>query len=106
MWDGDYSWSDQIVKPLKRELEGDRFKLELLALLQMEDVIERERRIAHLAPKYSMSAGRIEKAMNLMRQRAEVPAVRSKSFDEFLEENSEALDWQIPELLPKGKWCC
>jgi hypothetical protein len=32
-----YDWERKIIKPLKRDLEGDRFKLELLGLLQIDD---------------------------------------------------------------------
>ncbi len=97
---GDYSWSNNIIRPLKREMEGDRFKLELLALLQMEDAIERERLIAQLAPKYSMSAGRIEKALGLMRQRAQTPETKVLDLDELFDLEIEALDWLVPGILP------
>src|SRR4028118_1104325 len=51
---GDYAWEHKIIKPLKRDMDAERFKLELLSLLQMEDPVERCRQIALLAPKYSM----------------------------------------------------
>jgi hypothetical protein len=66
---GDYAWENKIIKPLKRDMDGERFKLELLRLLQMSDPVERYRQIALLAPKYSMGAGTIEKAMSAMKQR-------------------------------------
>jgi hypothetical protein len=60
---GDYAWEHKIIKPLKRDMDGERFKLELLSLLQMSDPVERCRQIALLAPKYSMGAGTIKEAM-------------------------------------------
>ena len=100
---GDYSWDHKIVKPLKRELEGDRFKLELLGLLQMDDEVERERLIAQMAPKYSMSADRIERAMGKMRTRTAIPVSNSRSLSNLFDDGVEAISWLIPELLPKGE---
>jgi hypothetical protein len=43
---GDYAWENKIIKPLKRDMDGERFKLELLSLLQMSDPVERYRQMA------------------------------------------------------------
>jgi hypothetical protein len=48
----EYAWEHKIVKPLKRDMDAERFKLELLGLIQMDDAVERCRQIALLAPKY------------------------------------------------------
>ena len=36
---GDYAWEHKIIKPLKRDMDAERFKLELLSLLQMSDLV-------------------------------------------------------------------
>src|SRR4028119_281841 len=79
---GDYAWEHKIIKPLKRDMDAERFKLELLSLLQMEDPVERCRQIALLAPKYSMGAGTIKEAMALMKQRTQAPQVEDLTFEE------------------------
>jgi RecA-family ATPase len=100
---GDYAWEHKIIKPLKRDMDAERFKLELLSLLQMEDPVERCRQIALLAPKYSMGAGTIKEAMALMKQRTQAPQVEDLTFEEVYDSESEAMDWLVPGLLPVGE---
>lgn len=100
---GDYSWENKIIKPLKRDMDAERFKLELLALLQMEDPVERCRQIALLAPKYSMGAGTLKEAMAAMRQRTQAPEVNVLTLEELFDSESEAIDWLVPGLLPVGE---
>jgi len=100
---GDYAWEHKIIKPLKRDMDGERFKLELLSLLQMSDPVERCRQIALLAPKYSMGAGTIKEAMALMKQRTQAPEVEDLTFEDVFDSESEAMDWLVPGLLPVGE---
>ena len=100
---GDYAWENKIIKPLKRDMDGERFKLELLRLLQMSDPVERYRQIALLAPKYSMGAGTIEKAMSAMKQRTQTLEIKRLTFEDLLDSESEAVDWLVPGLLPVGE---
>jgi hypothetical protein len=99
----EYVWEHKIVKPLKRDMDAERFKLELLGLLQMDDAVERYRQIALLAPKYSMSAGTIKEAMAAMKSRTQTAEVQVLSFDDLLASESEALEWTVQELLPVGE---
>lgn len=100
---GDYSWENKIIKPLKRDMDAERFKLELLALLQMEDPVERCRQIALLAPKYSMGAGTLKEAMAAMKQRTQAPEVNVLTLEELFDSESEAIEWLVPGLLPVGE---
>jgi hypothetical protein len=100
---GDYAWEHKIIKPLKRDMDAERFKLELLSLLQMSDPVERCRQIALLAPKYSMGAGTIKEAMALMKQRTQAPEVEDLTFEDVFDSESEAMDWLVPGLLPVGE---
>ena len=100
---GDYAWEHKIIKPLKRDMDGERFKLELLSLLQMSDPVERCRQIALLAPKYSMGAGTIKEAMAIMKQRTQAPQVEDLTFEDVYDSESEAMDWLVPGLLPVGE---
>jgi DNA primase len=99
----EYWWQNNFIKPLKRDMDAERFKLELLGLLQMEDAVERVRQIALLAPKYSMSATSVKEAMAAMKQRTQSPEVRVLDFGELLDTSSQAVDWLVPGLLPVGE---
>ena len=98
-----YDWERKIIKPLKRDLEGERFKLELLGLLRIDDPVERIRQQALMAPKYQMSSSLIEKAMSAMKQRTQTPEVKALDLDELFDLESEGLSWVISGLLPKAE---
>lgn len=98
-----WDWERKIIKPLKRDLEGDRFKLELLGLLQIDDPVERIRQQALLAPKYQMSSAVLDKALGLIKQRTSTPEVTALDLGSFFDLESEGLEWLIPELLPVGE---
>ncbi len=87
---GDYAWEHKIIKPLKRDMDAEWFKLELLSLLQMSDPVERCCQIALLAPKYSMSAGTIKEAMLVMKQRTQTPETERLTFEDLLDSESES----------------
>ncbi len=98
-----YDWERKIVKPLKRDLEGDRFKFELLGLLQIDDPVERIRQQALMAPKYQMSSSLIEKAMGAMKQRTQTAEAQPLDLDGLFDMESQGLNWLIPGLLPRGE---
>jgi AAA domain len=100
---GEYWWQNNFIKPLKRDMDAERFKLELLGLLQMADPVERIRQIALLAPRYSMSAGSVKEAMSEIKQRTIAPETEVLDFGELLATSSEAIDWLVPGLLPAGE---
>ena len=99
----DYSWEHKFIKPLRRDMDAERFKLELLGLLQMEDKVERIRQIALLAPKYSMGASSLKEAMAMMKSRTQTAEVQILSFEELWDLESEGIEWMVPELLPVGE---
>jgi hypothetical protein len=98
-----YDWERKIIKPLKRDLEGDRFKFELLGLLRIDDQVERIRQQALMAPKYQMSSSLIEKAVSAMKQRTQTPEVKALDLDELFDLESEGLSWLSPDCSQKGK---
>jgi RecA-family ATPase len=100
---GDYAWEHKIIKPLKRDMDGERFKLELLSLLQMSDPVERCRQMALLAPKYSMGTGTIKEAMAAMKQRTQAQKVEDLTLKEVFDSESEAMEWLVSGLLPVGE---
>src|SRR4028119_945216 len=100
---GDYAWEHKIIKPLKRDMDAERFKLELLSLLQMSDPVERCRQIALLAPKYSMGTGTIKEAMAAMKQQTQAQKVEDLTLKQVFDSESEAMEWLVSGLLPVGE---
>lgn len=98
-----YDWERKIIKPLKKELDGDRFRLDLLNLLAIDDEVERIRQQAMLAPKYQMSTSTLDKALQLIKQRTTTPKPQWFDLDTFFDQESQGLKWVIPELLPLGE---
>jgi predicted XRE-type DNA-binding protein len=96
-------WENKIIKPLKRELEKERFKLDLIHILGIDDPIERIRQQALLAPRYQMSAAMLANAIAAMKQRTFTPEVKVYDLDELFDLESKGIDWVIPELLPRGE---
>ncbi len=100
---GSGDWEQKIIKPLKRELEADRFKLDLIYVLAIDDQVERIRQQALLAPRYQMSAAMLAQAIAAMKQRTFTPEVKVYDLDELFDLESKGIDWVIPELLPRGE---
>lgn len=100
---GSYDWERKIIKPLKRELNAERFRFDLLNLLAIDDEIERIHQQAELAPKYQMSAATIDQALFLLKQRTTTPETQCFDLDQFFDLESKGLTWVIPELLPDGE---
>ncbi|PSB27929.1 AAA family ATPase, partial [Chlorogloea sp. CCALA 695] len=98
-----YDWERKIIKPLKKELDGDRFRLDLLNLLAIDDEVERIRQQAILAPKYQMSTSTLERALQLIKQRTTTPTPQWFDLDTFFDQESQGLKWTITELLPVGE---
>ncbi len=95
-----YDWERKIIKPLKRELDGDRFRLDLLNLLAIDDEVERIRQQAILAPKYQMSTSTLERALQLIEQRITTPKPQWFDLDTFFDQESQGQIWIIPDFLP------
>lgn len=100
---GSGDWESKIIKPLKRDLEAQRFKLDLIHVLGIDDPVERIRQQALLAPRYQMSAAMLGQAIAAMKQRTFTQEVKVYDLDELFDLESEGIDWLIPELLPKGE---
>ncbi|MEH2421506.1 MAG: AAA family ATPase [Nostoc sp.] len=100
---GSGDWECKIIKPLKRELGGQRFKLDLIYVLGIDDPVERIRQQALLAPRYQMSAAMLAQAIAAMKQRTFTPEVKVYDLDELFDLESKGIDWVIPELLPRGE---
>lgn len=98
-----YDFEKKIVKPLKRDLEVSRYKAELLYLLSITDPIERDLRIGQIAPRYQLGRAVVERNMAQMKQQTITQEATDYALDEFLDQESEALEWIVPGMLPAGE---
>lgn len=81
----------------------NRLKLEIQALMAEADPISRIQKRSEICSHYRVSAKDVEAVIastsNEMRKVREKPL----SLDDFLSQGSEAIEWIIPGLLPKGE---
>jgi hypothetical protein len=100
---GDYAWDHKIIRPLKKDLDLQRYKSELLYIMAIADPVERDWRIAQIAPKYQLQRAVIERNIVQMKERTTTPESQLWSLSEVFNLQSEGLQWVIPELLPCGE---
>jgi len=95
-----YDWEHKIIRPIKKDLDLERYKSELLYIMAIADPVERDWRIAQIAPKYHLQRAVIERNIVQMKERTTTPESRLWSLSEVFNFQSEGLEWIIPELLP------
>jgi len=98
-----FFWEQKILKPLKRDVQKARFKLELQRIADIENKIEQSLEVASLAPKYSMSAGVIHGLLKEVKKQTNIPTTRAYALDELLELETPGLDFIVPGWLPVGE---
>lgn len=87
----------------KADNPDERFRLELQALSKESDPINRMRKQGEIASHYRLSKVEIQEALKHIEQQIITPQKTSFSFDEFFAEGTEAIQWIVPQLLPKGE---
>lgn len=95
-------WQDLLSK-INRGVCEKRLNLELKALLQSEDKIKREIELSRIAQKYRLNLRSLEKMLREMEIRITTPEYESMDFEELYNMGSQAVDYLIPGLLPKGE---
>ncbi|MEG4306861.1 AAA family ATPase, partial [Microcoleus sp. D3_18a_C4] len=100
---GEYAWEHKIIRPIKKDLDLQRYKSELLYIMAIADPVERDWRIAQIAPKYQLQRAVIERNIVQMKERTTTPESQLWSLSEVFNLQSEGLQWIIPELLPCGE---
>jgi KaiC/GvpD/RAD55 family RecA-like ATPase len=101
----------EIRRAIAARLENDRklndpderLKLDLQSLLQESDPIKRMRRRSEIASHYRLKTSDIQEALKYLEQQTATPAKNWFTFDEFFNQESEALQWVVPQLLPRGE---
>lgn len=81
----------------------ERLKLDLQALLQEPDPIKRMRRRSEIASHYRLKTSDIQEALKHIEQQTTTPEKTCFTFDDFFNQESEAIQWVVPQLLPRGE---
>lgn len=94
---------EEIMKTTRFEVEKIRLNFELKALLQSEDKLEQLFQMTTIAQRYRVSMTTLKEALNLMKQRTLTPEFETESLDDLFNAGSQAIDYLVPGLLPKGE---
>lgn len=81
----------------------EKLRLDLLALLKETDKIKYHRKLSKVCSFYRMSKDAVLECLEFLDNSTKAADERSYSLEEVLSLESMALEWQIPELLPKGE---
>ncbi|MBD1835740.1 AAA family ATPase [Cyanobacteria bacterium FACHB-472] len=102
---GSYDWERKMIRPLRKELGlgRERFKLELLALQQMPESIERMWEISRIACEYRVDKATVKECLNLMKVQTQTAETRSYDLEELFDLEAEDLSWIVPGILPEGE---
>jgi DNA primase len=94
---------EEIMKTTRYQVEKIRLNLELKALLQSDDKLEQLFQMTAIAQRYRVSMTTLKEAVKLMKQRTLTPEFEIDSLDDLFNAGSQAIDYLVPGLLPKGE---
>ena len=97
---------DRTYREFKKRVGGAsdyKLKLEITALMAETDPIARMRKRAEICIYHGISAKDLDKAIQALKAETQKSEFKVYDLDDFLSQGSEAIDWIIPGLLPKGE---
>lgn len=94
---------NNLINPVKKEVSQIRLRLELNALLQESDPVEKEFLLRDIAETYRMSQGTLKTLLTALKTQTETTHTRCLSLSELFDAESTAINWLVPGLLPKGE---
>ena len=96
-------WKFDIIKPLKQSLIQQRIALEITAYVNEGDIYKKVLLKQKICSNYSLSSRDFELLAAFNEKQQTTPQKSVFSFDEFFSLETEAENWLIPGLLPKGE---
>ncbi len=96
-------WSNSFIRPLKQEFSSQRLKLEVAAYVQESDPFEQIQKKGQICSTYRINSFDLKFLANKLEQEEETPKKIVWSFDEFFNQETNALKWIIPGMLPVGE---
>jgi KaiC/GvpD/RAD55 family RecA-like ATPase len=94
---------NNLVNPIKKEVNNLKLKLEIKALLQESDPVEKEFKIREIAESYRISQGSIKSLLTALKAQTETTKASCLSLSELFNAESTAINWLVPGLLPRGE---
>ena len=88
---------------INKKIRGEQLELELRSLLLIDDKIELIQRIHDLSEKYRIAVNSISNLLKELKLRNTTQQFEVMGLDDFFDETSDAVDYLIPGLLPRGE---
>ena len=92
-----------LLSQINQSVCEKRLNLELKALLQSDDKIKQEIELSRIAQKYRLNLHSLQKMLKEMGTRISMPEYESMDFEQLFNMGTQAIDYLIPGLLPKGE---
>lgn len=94
---------NNLINPIKKEVNSIKLKLEIKALLQESDPVEKEFKTREIAESYRISQGAIKSLLTALKTQTETTKASCLSLSELFNAESTAINWLVPGLLPRGE---
>ena len=88
---------------VNKAIRGNQLESELKSLLLIDDKIKLHQGIHDLSEKYRMSLGSLIALLKELKARNITPQFEAMGLDDLFDEVSDAIDYLIPGLLPRGE---
>ncbi|NJO94470.1 MAG: AAA family ATPase [Hydrococcus sp. RM1_1_31] len=83
--------------------KSERLKLEIQAYLQSPDIFDKVRIKGEICSFYRISSFDFNLLCQALEKQNSTPQANTFGFDEFINQGTDALEWVIPGILPKGE---
>jgi KaiC/GvpD/RAD55 family RecA-like ATPase len=83
--------------------KSDRLKLEVQAYLQSPDIFDKVRIKGEICSHYRISSFDFNLLCQALEKQNSTPQANTFGFDDFINQGTDALEWIIPGILPKGE---
>jgi DNA primase len=88
---------------VNKKIRGEQLESELRTLLLIDDKIKLAQGLHDLSEKYRIAVNSISNLLKDLKLRNTTQQFESMGLDDFFDETSDAVDYLIPGLLPKGE---
>jgi KaiC/GvpD/RAD55 family RecA-like ATPase len=83
--------------------KSERLKLEIQAYLQSPDIFDKVRIKGEICSHYRINAHDFNLLCQALEKQNSTPMAPSLGFNEFINQGTDALEWIVPGILPKGE---
>jgi hypothetical protein len=90
-------------QPPSKPTGTDRLKLEIQAYLQSPDIFDKVRMKGQICSSYRISSQDFALLCQALEKQNSTPLPNSFDFSSFMEMGTDALEWIVPGILPKGE---